>query len=342
VSADWPAAAYFRPSATGDQVIARDPLTGIQLGCGSNLFAVAGDGDDVGGVARQLADLRRQAGVSDHDVEMSGEWLGHGWSPSLEYYLDSRRVRFADTTDDDGATRLSVLREYLREGGPPPTFEPEGRRVPLPPPGPSANTLRLSQFLLDRRSVRVFSGRPVPAGAISDFLWAGLTEVRRCRAAQDPGQPLSLLRSYGSAWVFVLVVYDVTGIQPGAYHYDPLSHELIQVRTGDLRDAMVRIYRGMQAPRTACLTLGLIADTEAYQWRYRHSHALRRLYVESGAIAQHLLAAGRASRLEGFVTPAQHDSAFLDVAGCRDSPLIPVHTLTLGTRQPAGGPEDAR
>jgi hypothetical protein len=342
MTGSWPTAAYLRPSAVTDRVVARDPLTGIQLACRSHFFSAARRAESVETVARQLTGHRDAMGINERDISMASDWLGHGWSTSLEYYLDSRRVRFADTADGDGSVRNSVLREYLSEDGPPSMIAPEGTCVPLPPPSPGASAMRLSELLVDRRSVRAFSGHPVSAEAVSDFLWAGLCEVRQCRAAQNSDDPLSLLRSYGTAWVFTLVVYDVTGIQPGAYQYDVSNHHLIQMRTGDFRDAMVRVFRGMQAPRTACLTVGLVADAEAYQWRYRHPHALRRLYVESGSIAQYLLAASRASKLEGFVTPAQHDSEFLDVVGCQPNRHIPVHTLTLGTRQRVDRREDAK
>jgi hypothetical protein len=111
------------------------------------------------------------------------------------------------------------------------------------------------------------------------------------------------------------------------------------VRPGNHREAMIGVLQGMRSPKTAAWTLGLVADFPRYQWRYRHEHALRRLYVEAGFVGQELLALGLAYNLGTLVTPAQKDSAYLDLHGLTADRYAPVYTLTMGLSRKHRGDE---
>lgn len=264
-------------------------------------------------------------------------WLDRGWYPADQYYAASRRWRYADIDDQDRAVRTRVLERYLAAEGPPVAEAyPDGPRTALPGPAPAPER-SVARLLTGRRSGRAYVPMPVPKATLSGLLWYGLAQVRKRRERTDPSRPLSYLDSFGSAWDFYLCAFDVADLAPGTYCYDIRRHDLIGIRLGDHRDAMARILQGMWSPRTAGWTLGLVADFPRYQWRYRHEHGLRRLYLESGIIAQELIILAEAYGLATLVTPAQQDTPYLQLHGLGNDRYAPVYTLTMGHDRGSSG-----
>lgn len=272
------------------------------------------------------------AGSGDRDDLVPGllHWQERGWYPSDQYYLASRRWQYVDTDDEDGAIRSDVVGRYLAADGPPPAERrPDGPVVPLGEPAAPGDQ-DVSLLLVRRRSGRAYVPKPVPRERLSGLLWHGLAEVRARRERTDQSQRLSYLDSFGSAWDVYLCIYNVEGIEPGSYYYDLCRHELILVKPGCHRDSMIDVLQGMRSPATAAWTLGLVADFPRYQWRYRHEHGLRRLYLEAGIIGQEILILGLSYGLGTLVTPAQKDRPYLELHGLRDDRYAPVYTLTMG------------
>jgi SagB-type dehydrogenase family enzyme len=93
----------------------------------------------------------------------------------------------------------------------------------LPSPD-TAGGMPLMQALKARHSTREFGSKPLPLQALSNLLWA----------AAGVNRPSSGARTAPSAHDWREIdVYAVTA--DGAYRYDPLSHSLMRVATGDLR-----------------------------------------------------------------------------------------------------------
>jgi nitroreductase len=88
---------------------------------------------------------------------------------------------------------------------------------------------------------------------------------------------------------------------------------------------------------TAAWTLGMVADFPRYQWRYRHEHGLRRLYMESGVIGQELVVLAMSYGLSTLVTPAQRDRLYLDLHQLSPDRYAPVYTLTMGGSRGSAG-----
>jgi SagB-type dehydrogenase family enzyme len=189
---------------------------------------------------------------------------------------------------------------------------------------------KLKDVLIGRRTARTFSQEPIPASHLSGLLWYGLGGIRARREQEIRSRPLSYLDSYGSAWDIGVMIYAVEGWQSGSYRYDVRGHRLHLVRAGDFREEMVDVLQGLASPRSAAITIGLVANADVYQWRYRHEHALRRLYLESGHVAQMLIVLGAGYELKTLVTPAQRDSDFLDLHGYEAIRHMPIYTLTMG------------
>jgi len=269
-------------------------------------------------------------------------WWNRGWHPSLEYYLWSRRVFYADIEDSHGEIRYNAIKRYLADGSPPPRIAPRGESLPLEPVDlPSAALL--GSLLVKRRTVRRYLLGEVPQSRLSGTLWWGLHRIRELRKVprQDP---TDYLLSHGVAFDFYVIVYAVRGVSPGIYFYDLKNHSLVQVRRGDVRKSMYNIIFKTPAILSANWTILIVADVLQYQWLYRHERALRNLYIEAGRVGQRLILTALAYGQGSLTTPAFRDeqlSKLLDLEPVRQ---VPIYSITAGSlhREQQEPPETGR
>jgi SagB-type dehydrogenase family enzyme len=90
--------------------------------------------------------------------------------------------------------------------------------------------MSVEEAIWKRRSVRKYLRKPVTLDQLSQILWAaqGITDAQSGkRAAPSPGAKYTL-----ELYVFVREG-GVTGLQAGVYHYEPVSHIITHVKTGD-------------------------------------------------------------------------------------------------------------
>jgi len=136
-----------------------------------------------------------------------------------------------------GVFMMSVMGSVLAQ---------ETGAIRLPPPE-TVGGMPLMQALKARHSTREFGSQPLPPQVLSNLLWAA-SGVNR----PDTGQ-----RTAPSAHDWREIdVYAVTA--DGAFRYDPPTHSLIKVATGDLRH-----LTGVQDfVATAPLNLVYVADLD--------------------------------------------------------------------------------
>ncbi|MET7390622.1 SagB/ThcOx family dehydrogenase [Streptomyces sp. NPDC005529] len=305
----------------------------------------------------EARDLATWLSISRHTAQPTTDlvqfWERRRWRPSLEYHLLSRDLPYADSGPDALTTRRRVLADY--GGVLPERIRPQGRRIPLPAEDPGAQDRTLGTALLARRSVRSYLPRPTPATSLAHLLRTGLSTVAANQQRTGEGDLRELLRSFGTAFDFYLLTYNVDGLDSGAWFLDltgptateankPIDPALIEVRAGNHRQAMRDIFYGSPWPLTAAFTLVMVADFEQYQFRYRHERALRNLYIESGHLAQRLLLLADSHGLGTLVTPAVRDSLIEELLGLDPVRQATIYTLTMGldprhrTGRPNTGP----
>jgi SagB-type dehydrogenase family enzyme len=342
VESGWPVGFRIRPAVDPERsdVEVTDTVSGRRFHWAADALArriVRGAIDSTDG--KHSAWHEALTAAHDRSALVPGwrHWQERRWYPSDQYYVASRRMDYQDSPDPDGAIRDATVRAYLSAEDVPLPAEPgAGPRMPLgSPTNPGAQPV--SKLLVNRRSGRAYQREPVPLAHLSGLLWYGFAEVRSYRERADSAKPLSLLESFGSVWDFYVCVYDVSGLAPGVYRYDLSKHHLTSVRPGDHRRAMAEVLQGMRSPLTGAWTLGLVADFPRYQWRYRHEHALRRLYMESGILAQELVILAMAYGLSTLVTPAQRDRPYMELHQLSPDRFAPVYTLTMGWSRGTAG-----
>lgn len=333
----WPDGMLIRPCADG-QVEVADVITGRLAQWDPDTLATHVTGNAVIGVGAAVEGYGDDAATPDQRI-VAGirRWWRHGWHPSDQFYLASRRDHLAGGCGATEAAGRSPDAGLPARGSPPARNMPLGTLTALGVPR-EPTAVSVSQLLVTRRSGRTYDNVPVPTEDLSGLLWHGLAEVRQQRRASIGSAPHSQAgHTYGLAWDFYLCVYNVAGLEPGVYCYDVLEHEVILIRPGDYRVEMAGILQGMRSSRTAAWTLGLVADFPVYQWWCRHEHALSALYLESGVLAQGLTILAMAYGLTTLVTPAQQDSPYLALHGLSADRHAPIYTLTMGRRSRNGG-----
>jgi SagB-type dehydrogenase family enzyme len=252
-------------------------------------------------------------------------WDRRDWRLSLDYFLASRRNRFADdgANDDERAKLASEIGDAIAEI---PAEEPAHSCLILPTGEPAAT---LGKSLLTRESTRNVRAKRAPLEQLSTLLAWPLEQVRAARRV-DPTAPRALFVSFGVAFEFHVVVYDVEGISAGLYEYGFGHHCLKPVRQGDLRAEMVAVLIGQPAPRHGACSLFMTADYRPWMVRYKHERALRNLYFDAGRIMQRLQLVAAGLGLRSCITPAVDDRRALEAIGRPAKSHQVMYTITVG------------
>jgi SagB-type dehydrogenase family enzyme len=90
--------------------------------------------------------------------------------------------------------------------------------------------MSVEEAIWKRRSVREYLRKPISLGQLSQILWAaqGITDTKSGhRASPSPGAKYTL-----ELYVFMREE-GVTTFPAGVYHYEPATHSITRVKTGD-------------------------------------------------------------------------------------------------------------
>ena len=206
--------------------------------------------------------------------------------------------------DDIDAARLyhlnsSNVRTAISQLPPDPERKPRARRVHpgarrIALPGADLDLqMPLGAALAARRSQRDYAETILPQLLLGRLLYA-------CAAVNGALSFEGIVtgaRSYPSGGaLYPLELYPVLqrveGIDDGIYHYDPWTHELEEVRTGNFHEqfAAMTIGQGMLAKANAILFFTAIFERS--MWKYGQ-RGYRYTWLEAGHLGQNLyLAAG--------------------------------------------------
>jgi len=196
----------------------------------------------------------------------------------------------------------------------------------------------LERVICERRSVRRFSGEPASPEELARllFLTYGRTGLR------GPGRPIA---SGGGLYPLELyvTVLNVTGLEPGLYHYNVERHCLDVVRSGDTFGELESCLslQDIEEPRRAALILNVCAMLPRSTVKYG-DRGYRLVLMEAGEAVHNLAllasALGLAScPLGGFVDNAL--SRYLGIDGVEEVPLVP---MVFGRPRKRNGASDAR
>jgi SagB-type dehydrogenase family enzyme len=208
----------------------------------------------------------------------------------------------------DWENQPSVYKEY-----------PDAPELELPLPS-FPNGLDLKDIIGRRRSVRLFSKKPVTMAQLTALLWASTGITKRMpsfefRAAPSAGA-LYPIETY-------LVANNVGGLDPGIYHYSVRRHSIQRLKKGAVGKDIATAALDQNVAGNAAVDFVWTAVFERSVWKYGQ-RAYRYVYLDCGHIAGQLALAAVALGLGTCNIAAIYDdevNSLLGVDGEEESAL---------------------
>ncbi len=158
----------------------------------------------------------------------------------------------------------------------------------------------IEQALLQRRSIRSYTGEPLTLQEISQLLWAaqGVTSPRGFRTAPSAGA-LYPLQVY-------LLAGDVQDLASGVYQYWPDQHQLVKVIDGDKRTELCDAALMQSCVKDGAVVLVFTGVYERTISKYG-DRGIRYVHIEVGHAAENLCLQTTAMGLGAVTVGAFHD-----------------------------------
>jgi SagB-type dehydrogenase family enzyme len=198
-----------------------------------------------------------------------------------------------------------------------------GERIKLPEPRYESET-SVEEALLQRRSIRAYSGENLTIEEVSQLLWAaqGITASWGGRTAPSAGAlyPLELY----------VVVGTVEGLESGVYRYRPEKHELEKVKDGDVRAELADAALDQECIQDAAINIVFTAVYERTTGKYGE-RGIQYVYMEAGHTAQNVYLQADALDLGTVTIGAFSDSDVTDVVGVQEQEN-PLYIMPVGRK----------
>ena len=241
----------------------------------ASCWALAGDRDAA------FRDLDRAVGAGWTDLKMLES------DDDLKgLRTDPRWAGFADRLTAGRDKRLAALPEKHRVL----------KTVKLPEPAREGK-VSVEAALWRRRSERRYGDGPLSIADVSRLVWAAYGVNKPMPEVATLGGGLRTAPSAGACYPLEVYVVagEVTGLDPGIYRYEPATHELQQVGTGDHRAALYEAAANQSwvknAPASLVYSAVFERNTQRYGDRGREryvcmdlGHSAENVYLECAAL----------------------------------------------------------
>ena len=161
---------------------------------------------------------------------------------------------------------------------------PAAKRIKLTRKFPE-QTLRMTEILQKRRSVRSFSSKSLSTVELSFLLWASTGIQRR-----EQGYEFRTAPSAGALYPIetYVVINNVEGLDKGLYHYNIEEHTIEELKLDDLGRELAQAALEQEMLANAPLVFVWTAIFERSKWKYRQ-RAYRYVYLDAGIIGENLM-----------------------------------------------------
>jgi SagB-type dehydrogenase family enzyme len=183
----------------------------------------------------------------------------------------------------------------------------------------------IEQSLLNRRSIRSYTGEPLTLQEVSQLIWAaqGITDPGGFRTAPSAGAlyPLELY----------LVVGDVEDLTSGVYRYEPDGHQLSRIIDGDKRAKLADAALAQSWVKEGAISIVFTAVYERTTVKYG-DRGIRYVHMEVGHAAQNLCLQATAMGLGVVTVGAFHDEQVTELLNLPGNEQ-PLYIIPIGRRQ---------
>jgi SagB-type dehydrogenase family enzyme len=195
------------------------------------------------------------------------------------------------------------------------------KEIKLPEPRLDS-AISIEKVLCMRRSVREFTKDPLDLAQIAQLLWAaqGVTGAEAHRTAPSAGG-LYALEIY-------VIAANVKGLPAGIYKYECLTHEVVSLIEGDMRQQLSRAALEQTSITQAAAIFALSAVYERVTGKYGE-RGMRYAHMEAGHAAQNLLLQAVALGLGAVLVGAFND-AKVKRALSLSKQEVPLYLIPIG------------
>lgn len=230
------------------------------------------------------------------------------------HWPEPARSFFFSTKDSyeclEKSVRTAYVKAFHKSGKQPPLYK-DYNEVPtlkLPAPGKLPGTF--AGILKKRRSSRRFSSKPLSAKELSTLLFHVWGEQGRIKT-EAFGELLKKTSASGGARhpieVYPLIA-NVSGIAPGAYHYNVKDQTLEQLRAGSSANLIWEATNRQDWFKEAAVCFVMTAVFARASWKYRNARALRNIFMDVGHLSQTLYLTAESLKKGCCITSALTDS----------------------------------
>lgn len=270
-----------------------------------------------------LLEVLAERGLVERESAATDDWSWRVWTPEAAFFhFGTRNPTFRERRNYE-----MQLREKARYyPPPPPTKSIHGFRVDLPMARSNGS---LEHALHSRRTWRQFAARPVGLDKIGSLLHLTFG-VQKREQVEGQGPMVRKTSPSGGARHSIeayLLALNVKGIQPGAYHYDADTHELVDLQRPIRVEALTHALANQRWFLRAGVLVVMSAVFERAMWRYPFNRAYRSILTEAGHLGQTFCLVATALDLAPFCTMAFRDSdleAMIGIDGVSESAMYVV------------------
>ena len=227
------------------------------------------------------------------------------WRPAAGFHFSTKDAPFASPRQWS-----RIAPKFLAESPQPALVKTYPGRPAVALPEADAPESEFLRVLLARKTHREFSGRAMPLASLATLLrytWGAVEMVH----SPNFGPLLRKTSPSGGARhpaeVYV-VALKVDGLGAGLYHYNHRDHVLERLRSGPMRNVVLRQALGQQHVGNACAVCYMTAYLPRSMYKYRAPRAYRTVSLETGHLAQTFCLVATWLGLAPFTTAAIVDT----------------------------------
>ena len=199
-----------------------------------------------------------------------------------------------------------------------------GTTIKLPKPSLEGH-MSVEQAIQGRRSVRNFADTPVSLKDVSQILWAaggatvdGISGPTRAYPSAGALYPLDIY----------LVAGNVTDLEPGIYRYEWRKHDVVLLRSGDLRADLAKAALSQGMIQDAPFTIVVMAEHAKTARRYGQRGAVRYVSMDAGHLGQNVHLMAESMGLGTVMVGAFMDNEVVKVIDVKDE--LPIYMMPVG------------
>lgn len=263
-------------------------------------------------------------------------WSEFGWRDAAEFHAAYFGLSFLPDIDG-GVTYQKMWEGLLRDPGPvgvqPEHYAPKATREAMSVPvQPLEDGLVVEEVLNRAMPINKLTGATPELGSVM----AGLTDSVGVQRVVGGSLGAHQQRSYPSGGArhpleVYLVSKGIDGLPPGAYWFDPITHELHPRNLQIVAEEVDAACFGKGGIVSSRVVVTVTCRWLRHSWKYRYSRSYRMILLELGHLIQSVNLSMRARGVDVYQCPAIDDSRWLDLLDLHDEGQEgPLYVLGLG------------